>query len=171
MALIVEDGTGLENAEAYASVDEVTTYLTKFGDETAWLALPSDTVREQHLRKATRYLDQKYNNKWKGQRVDKDQSLDWPREDVEDRDGFFIDGDIVPLRLKDASAFLSNRSLTETLLPDLDTPGDIKSTRVKVGSLESATVYAGSNSQKKVFQVVEGLLRDLLVPSSELRRS
>ena len=44
MALIVEDGTGLANAESYVSVADATTYHTNYGN-TAWTAIIRSTAR------------------------------------------------------------------------------------------------------------------------------
>jgi hypothetical protein len=77
VALVVEDGTGLANAESYASVAEADAYHADRGNA-AWAALAT-AVKEQALRKATEYMSQAYRIRWAGFRVKATQALDWPR--------------------------------------------------------------------------------------------
>lgn len=81
MALIVEDGTGLAAAEAYASVAEADTYHTARGREATWTDLDAD-VKERALRLATDYMQQAYRSLWAGTRKTTAQALDWPRWNV-----------------------------------------------------------------------------------------
>ena len=76
MALIVEDGTGLIDAESYATVAEFKTYHDNRG--TVITAL-TDTVIEQLLRKSTDYMVARYRMAWRGYRKTATQSLDFPR--------------------------------------------------------------------------------------------
>src|SRR5262245_25534004 len=101
MTLTTEDGTGLANAESYCSVADADTYHTNFGN-TTWTG--STAAKEIALRKATRWLDVTWNGKWKGRKNTTTQGLDWPRYWAEDADGFSIQPDSVPTRLRDACA-------------------------------------------------------------------
>jgi len=101
MALVVEDGTGKSNAESYLSVADCDTYHTNMGN-TGWAG--DATVKEVALRKATKFLDNKFRLRWKGTRTNEDQALAWPRSNVEDIDGFYYDSDGIPQTLKDATA-------------------------------------------------------------------
>jgi hypothetical protein len=125
VALIVEDGTGLANAESFASVAEASAYHTSIGNS-AWAALASDTVREQLLRKATAYMLQRYRPRWAGWRKTSTQALDWPRYDVPIKDApilyggspSYYDDASVPQTVKNACASLALRAATATLLAD-----------------------------------------------------
>lgn len=125
MALIVEDGTGLANAESYCSVAEATAYHGNIGNA-AWASLASDTVREQCLRKATMYMLQRYRPKWAGWRKTSTQALDWPRYNVPIKDApvlyggspSYYDDASVPQTVKDACASLALRAATATLFAD-----------------------------------------------------
>lgn len=79
MALIVEDGTGLSNAESFASVAFANTYHTNRGNA-LWTG--TDAVKEAALRKATDYIQAKYYPRWGGSRMTDAQALDWPRDYV-----------------------------------------------------------------------------------------
>ena len=66
MTIIVEDGTGLANAESYVSVVDANTYHSKLGND-AWTDLDT-SVKEQLLRKATDYMVAQYRLQYAGYR-------------------------------------------------------------------------------------------------------
>lgn len=105
MALIVEDGNGMSDAEAYISVSEATAYFAARGN-TAWAAL-SDTQREQALRLSTDYMGAVYGPRWCGERLTDTQALDWPRGEPG-----------VPEAVKRANAELAVRASAGALLGD-----------------------------------------------------
>ncbi len=71
MSLVVEDGTGLSNADSYVALADVTAYLTKYASAAtlaAWSAGASiDT--ERACRNATHYLDAQYGSRLPGFRI------------------------------------------------------------------------------------------------------
>lgn len=75
MALVVEDGTGLVNADSYVSIAAADAYHTSVGT-TAWAAA-ADPAKEIALRKATQYVDAHYN--FRGDVYSATQALSWPR--------------------------------------------------------------------------------------------
>jgi hypothetical protein len=102
MTLVVEDGTGLSNANTYASVDEFTTFMTDRGETT--IAEADTDQKEIALIKSADYMMQKYRLLWKGSRAQTDQRLDWPRRgvDVPDFfDPFYRDLSNIPLSFQD----------------------------------------------------------------------
>lgn len=115
MALVVEDGTGLANAESLASVAFVTAFLGTRG-KTTFTGLGSDTQREQCLRNVSDYMLQTYRGSWKGYRSSTTQALDWPRNSVELDDigayygydyGFVIPYNVVPVQIQQANALFA----------------------------------------------------------------
>ena len=62
--MIVEDGTGLPNADSYVSVEFADTYFSARG-VSVWATL-TNTVKEQLLIKATDFIDNIY--QWNGKR-------------------------------------------------------------------------------------------------------
>jgi hypothetical protein len=163
MSLIVEDGTGLATAESYISVADASTYHTAFGNA-AWAALASDTVREQRLRKATRYMIQAFRFRWDGTRHFAAQKLDWPRLYVPIKDFGFIlnyyDPDSVPTDVKNACAELAINDEIDNLMPDTtqqvlsETIGQIK------------TDYDKFSPQSTRYAAVEALLAPYFKGSS-----
>lgn len=125
MALIVEDGNGLVNAESYISVADATTYHANRGNAD-WAAIASDTIREQLLRKATEYMMAVYRLRWAGYRYNSTQALDWPRLYVPVLDTLsanqfpqYVDFNIVTVAVKNACAELALKANTEALMADL----------------------------------------------------
>lgn len=125
MALIVEDGNGLVNAESYISVADATTYHANRGNAD-WVAIASDTIREQLLRKATEYMMAVYRLRWAGYRYNSTQALDWPRLCVPILDTItanqfpqYVDFNIVTVAVKNACAELALKANAEALMADL----------------------------------------------------
>ena len=77
MALVTEDGTGLADAESFASVATADTY---FGDRgvAAWASLDV-AAQEAALRLGTDYMEAQYGLLWAGERKTTTQALSWPR--------------------------------------------------------------------------------------------
>lgn len=156
MALIVEDGSGRADSESYISVADATTRHANLGNA-AWAAAASDTVREQALRNATRYMVQAYRQRWVGNRVkvNPPQALDWPRYGVE-VDGFPVHYDIVPADIANACADLALKALAGELAPDLTQ----LVTREKVGPIE--TDYSHGSPQFKRYRAIDMMLAPYL---------
>jgi hypothetical protein len=77
VALIIEDGSGVANANSYATVAELSSFATARG-----LALPAgDAAREVLLIQACDFLEQ-FEPRYKGSKIDPSQELSWPRSDV-----------------------------------------------------------------------------------------
>lgn len=162
MSLIVEDGTGLANADSYLSVADADTYHSNLGN-TSWGAL-STPNKELALRKATKYLDHRYFYRWRGARSYRQQGLDWPRYQVIDRDGYLLDFDELPQALKNATAEAALIASSEDLEPDVaaDDSGSLSSEMVKVGPVEISQAYVGGKSTVKTFTKVARELQRLL---------
>jgi hypothetical protein len=167
MALIVEDGTGLANAESYISEADADTYFTAYTgttEATTWAAATT-AGKEAALRIATQYLDVTYGHRWRGVKGSSTQALSWPRDNATDDDGFAIDDESIPVNLERATAEVGARHLADTsiLLPDVDTSRSIKSERVKVDVIEEEIEYVGQKPTASSFPKVASLLRGLLV--------
>lgn len=113
MALAVEDGTGVADAEAYISVTDADAYFSARGNAT-WAAL-DPTAKEQVLRKGADYLESEF--RWRGDRATSTQALSWPRSGVT-MDGVALASDAVPLAIKRANAELAVRASAADLKAD-----------------------------------------------------
>lgn len=115
MSLVVENGTGLSNAESYISEAESLTYQASRGN-TTWNTITSGQ-REEALRRATDYMLQAYRASWQGVRGSSTQALDWPRYDVV-VDGYYLASNIIPQAVKNACAELALRAAAGELYSD-----------------------------------------------------
>lgn len=109
MALIVETGDGLSNAQTYATVAQLKAFATARG-----LSVPSaQNDCEVLLVKAA---DAMHGLPYKGERVRKTQALDFPRIGV-CIDGFDYDSTEIPVEVVHAQCALAIESQTVDLLP------------------------------------------------------
>lgn len=140
MALIVEDGTGLPDAEAYISVADADAYFAARGNA-AWAALTTE-AKEAALRLATDYMEAEYGPRWRGNRLTAEQALSWPRG-----------GEGVPEAVRRANAELAVRASAGPLLADQG-PAVKQET---VGPL--SVTYADGARQSTRYAAVEAALR------------
>lgn len=110
MPLIAEDGTGLANADTYATLSELRAYALK-----RQLTLPSaDEACEALLIKAMDFLE---SLKYKGSKLTQTQALSWPRIEFY-LDCVLQDSSVIPKRLKDAQCNLAIIAQTIDLMPN-----------------------------------------------------
>lgn len=155
MALIVEDGTGLANAESYVSVAFADDYHERYGNAD-WAALGTDQ-KEIALRKATQYLDSEYS--FIGDRKTTTQALEWPRLNganwyVFSTSDYVYNWPSLPLQQACCELALRYGDGSTPLMPD-ETRG-IKSERV--GPIAVEYTDASQNTQ---FTQVDNMLRPI----------
>lgn len=134
MALVVEDGTGLANAESYYSVANTDTYFSsKRGDSVTyaddWTAATT-AVKEACLRWATRLIDKYW--LFDGEKSTTTQALRWPRRYVYDIEGDEIDGDDIPTDLEYATAEMARALLVD---PDRVEDQEVGLSALSVGTI------------------------------------
>ena len=159
MSLIVEDGTGLANADSYASAATADAYATAMG-LTAW-ATATAGQKDIALRRATQYIDARYT--FRGQRVTEAQALQWPREIV--TYGILGATLLQPVQTVDLSwpvravvnacCELAVRALAGPLMADVE-PGSVK--REQVGPIATEYFDQGNGGQIR-FALVDDMLR------------
>jgi hypothetical protein len=148
MALVVEDGTGLPNADSYISVAEYKAYADGRGYDYSAL---TDAQLEQKLREGTQFIDTI--QRFKGIQLVSTQALEWPRSGAYDWSGREVSG--VPKRVKDAQAEATYKAQTESLYTDADRGGMIKSE--SVGPI--SVTYMDGAPATKLFTAVMNLLK------------
>jgi len=162
IAFVVEDGTGLPNANSYCDLDYALEYCVSKG-YTNWLSLTED-MQKIFIIRGTEFVDNFYN--WKGRRGSQSQSMAFPRLDLYDDDNYEVRG--IPDKLKKAcieAAFLNSSSGSDTLFTTKDENGAIK--RQKVDTLEVEYFGNGSNSSSEevnytsIYDVLNQLLKGL----------
>jgi hypothetical protein len=100
MSIVIEDGTLVSGANSYVSLTDARAYAVARG-----VTLPADNDdAEAVLLKAVDYLES-FDSRYKGERVDRDQSLAWPRSGVT-IEGFEWDSTEIPRQVLNAQLAL-----------------------------------------------------------------
>ena len=148
MALIIEDGTGIPGAEAYANLAAFDAWsVLAFGVAVAG----TDAIKEAAIRRATAYLD---GLSWYGVKsFGRSQDLAWPRTGAFDRDGFELASDEIPTEVITAQHILARAELASpgVLSPDVTLSG--RKVLVGVGSL-SWQVQSAPNTAEAARPIV-----------------
>jgi hypothetical protein len=155
MPLVLEDGTGISGADAYVSTAEVDTYAAAYGKGTVWASLQS-SAKEIHVRKATRFADDKY--PFPGTPLKGTQGLFFPVDSITVR-GWPVTG--VPRQLKDAVCELAIISANGTDLIESVSARAYTYRSVKAGDVEKTERFDSVDNQP-IFRGVELLLTPLL---------
>lgn len=163
MALIVEDGGGVEGANSYVTLVEARAYATDRG-----LTLPGpDLELTALLIRATDYIESERSGPYQGDPTYTDsyeKTLKWPRTGVI-IDGKTYDSDQIPDALKKAQCQLAFE--LQTYDPTQTTDGRVvKREKVDIIEVEYATT---GMSPEPDFPKVDLLLRPLLRGAGRLR--
>lgn len=145
MPLIVEDGTGLPNADSYVSVADCQAYAAAHG-----LAFAGEEAAlEAALRNATLYLDGEYT--YRGERATGTQALEWPRT--------VVDG--VPREVVSACCELAVRALKGPLWQDVSSTTAGAAIEKTVGPITTkyATAEGVRNDGQTRYAGVTAMLR------------
>jgi len=114
MALIVEDGSIVANADSYTSRADIITYAAARG-----VTLLDDVTTDQKAIKAMDYLAL-YDTQWKGSQVDAaTQSLAWPRKYVYITDDLFSETAIPVQLIRAQKELVMQIAAGVSLLPTL----------------------------------------------------
>ena len=112
MALIVETGSIVVNADSYISQADAITFLDgyygEYDEEAAAFLGLSSTRKDIILRRAAYDLDRKYALKYKGYKIVQTQELCGPRYNVVDEDGFEVPSTSIPRRIQRAQCEVGN---------------------------------------------------------------
>lgn len=150
MALVIEDGSGRSDAEAYISVADADAYFLARGNAT-WAALTAE-VKEQALRRAADYMVAVYGQRWRSEPVTTTQALSWPR----------VEYDPIPVAVGRANAELALRASAADLLADQGA----QVASEQVGPI--AVAYAPGARQSTRYAAVDAMLAPWLVGAGAL---
>ena len=159
MALIVEDGTGKANADAYVSVDALKAFCAARGYETDDY---DDSEFEPAIRKATDYINTQF--RFKGARLNAAQTMEFPRSDLFDWSAHPVLG--LPKRVADACCDLAFKALAAPLYQDQDRGGKVKSESVAGISV----TYADDAPTGMVWQQANNYLQPYVKPQRDSMR-
>lgn len=153
IVITVEDGTLVDGANSFVTVQEYRNYWSNRGVDTSG---DDDDAVGVLLIKGYDYLQNQYEYLLLGEKVDRDQSLMFPRYGLYDAYGHFWDSNEIPPKVKTAQIVAANKSKTATLMPDLDRGGKVKRTKVDVIEVE----YEDNAPALTEFQELDKLMRD-----------
>lgn len=153
MALLIEDGSGVENAASYATVSEARLYASARGITLSVV----DADVEVLLTKALDYVES-FRDRFKGDKLNGTGYLQWPRLNV-DLDGFAVESDEIPLELVNAQIQAAIEYLT---VDPLGTVSTAAVRREKVGPLEVEYAVASGDLAFVNMPKVDALLTPLL---------
>lgn len=165
MALVVEDGSGLPNADSYITIEEADAYLAKYGfdDDSNWSSA-TDAEKEDAIRRATQeYLEGIYYNCWRGSVRTYSQKLSWPRVGAHDDAGRVIGGTEVPDPIKEACAMVAlNIRQGHSAITDGFERGSVTRETKKGVGFELTTEYGssagGSDSTQRRLRRADALI-------------
>lgn len=159
MALVTEDATGLDNAEAYADVAGFKTYFANRGIDVTGM---TDEQIEQNLRLSTEYIDIRWGKFTPGDQISETQALCFPT------DYFITDPVSLPRALVRATYEYSWWSFNNGLFLDNDGSSGPGITRLKekVGPIETETEWSGSgyDSVGRKYPIItkaDGMMRQI----------
>lgn len=160
--LIVEDGNGVVDANAYVDVSYVDNFVERFADPIVW-DVSADSKRRAIL-SATRFVDLKYGRRYLSTIMTSEQGLLFPRMEFVDGAGRTVMTGDIPKQLKDAVAKLAylhvnNGSLD--FVPQTDNNLKRRSVNVGQGAVQE-TVEFFEKGDNNPYIESELLLRDLL---------
>jgi hypothetical protein len=168
MALTLETGAGVQDAESYASITTIDAYWTKRPHDplaASWAAELVASKKEGAAREATAFLDGVWGAFYRGQRAGYVQGLLCPRTEAKDDAGYPLP-DLWP-ELVTAVCELAPRALAARLMPDVDLASRVKSEAKGIGPLSKRVEYFDSAAPdvRKRYGFVETLLAPVLVGS------
>lgn len=157
--MVVETGTGLDNADSYVSIDFADDYFSsrnpKWADKT-------DEEKETALIVATDYVDNMF--KWKGKKASGEQALSFPRFCLFDSDGYKVEG--IPKKLKQAVCVVADYGSGTTLFGVDEEKGDIASE--SVSGAVSVSYFQGTRKENvSTLQQVNALLKGYYVDTNK----
>jgi len=156
MAFIVEDGTGIEDANAYVDKPFAENYL--LGERLALFKALSDDEKEAAIIAGSQFVDISYD--FIGNRQNLEQGLNWPRTDAE-LHGFVIEG--VPTAIKKAACEAAVLSLAESLFSN-ENDKEVARERIE-GAVDISYVNPKDKVKENItrFEIIDKLVRDYCV--------
>lgn len=150
MALVVEDGTGLDDADSYIALDDAIQMARKYG-----LSLPScDDEAEAALRNGALYVDLNEPS-FSGDRLENNQALAWPRSSAYKCSGVAIASDSVPVEAQRSQVFAAAEYGAGTDVRPSSSGAEVK--KEKVSSIEVEYFETGSNGSVTIKRADDAL--------------
>ena len=122
--MVVEDGTGIQNANSYVTIEYADSYF-QARNSSGWSSLTT-AIKESALIQVTDFIDNIF--QWYGKKEFENQSLRFPRKNLTDYEGAEIKG--VPDCLKQAVCDAAIITLKSELFQSSEVNGDVVSENI-----------------------------------------
>lgn len=141
MALVIVTTAGSATANSYATLVQAEDYALTLPIRPDWAAA-DDATKNAALVQATRMLDTIL---WSGWRTEPTvQALQWPRQGVADREGYYLDPATIPAKVRDACCEFAVRLIADDRAADSGglTPETIEVGPLKIGKMRRSPIPA-----------------------------
>lgn len=164
MALEVEDGTGLANADAFVSVEGCTEYCEAHG-LAGWTEVPRSPAADDEaaIRRATSWLSNSFT--WQGAKLKgRGQGQAFPRIGVIDEEGNDVPSTEVPIEIVQACCIAAayERENPGGLTPNVSLIDRVKSEQVASIKVEYVTPPSTADASRPVLLAVVDVISGLL---------
>ena len=159
--MIVEDGTGLPNADSYVTVEFADAYFSARGF-TDWAEL-TQAKKEQALIKGTDYVDNIF--QWYGKKEFEGQSLRFPRINIKDYEGEDIVG--IPNCLKQAVCDASLIATSGELFQTQEANGNVVSEKIGELSFTYSKASSETVTSASLYDSINTKLRGMFKDNSK----
>lgn len=160
MSLIIEDGSIVANANSYVTVSGVNSYATAYGYSEWSDTAITDTIKEQAVLKAMRYIE---TLDFSGVKQEATQPLAFPRKELVDGDSYEVSTNFIPQKLINAvceAAMLMLPDSEVNLQPVVTKQNYISAEKVQqIGVSYFSDVYNHSRDRSII---IEDMLREYL---------
>ena len=154
MALTVEDGTVIANADSFVDETAADAYFTAHDNPATWTGSTS-ALQESALKYAAQTLGGAFD--WEGKVTSLTQTLCWPRSSAADREDRTIASNVIPQAVKDAQCELALIHLGTALNQTHDRGGAVISE--KIGPIE--TRFSENAPAEATWPYIERILNGL----------
>ena len=160
---IIEDGTGVENANSYVTVQDFRDYWTDRGTD---YTTKTDTEIENSLVLATQYIDKNF--RYIGRKSTSIQRLQWPRYWAYDPEGYAYSGlpdDLISATCEAGSIITGGTQLFA------NTEEGVTEKTENVGPVQTTYKFMSQQTGKVMYQAVNMYLKDLIAKrTNKVRR-
>lgn len=156
--MVVEDGTGINNADSYVCLAFADDYFLSRGFS-KWQEL-AEEQKEIALVNATDFVDNTF--QWKGVKISSEQALNFPRQNLFDANGFAVSG--VPTPVKQAVCEAIRINIDGQLYDSEEVNGAVVSE--KIGNLQFTYDVSQKKKVETRYDSINKRLRGLFVEKS-----
>jgi hypothetical protein len=162
MALVIENGQNVANANSYVSIADADAYHASIGNA-AWTG--NDAAKSLALIHACKSLEMLYGARFRSMPLTDTQSLLFPQYLFYTRYGQLVEQSSIPKQLKDAQCEIALMYIQGIdIYPDVSEANSIAAKSIKVGEIQTSTTYQSpvQSTQFEGFRKVDLILMPIL---------